>query len=60
MSKPIKNKSVSLIPKEVLPLEECRRLFAHLQFSDKQLLALRNNLIGIVTSLLTDHLEGKN
>lgn len=42
---------------EVISLEECKRFIGNFELSDKRILEIRNNLIGIVDSAINTYLE---
>lgn len=44
---------------EVISLDECRQCLGEFQLSDEKILAIRNNLVGIIDSLLNSYIEDK-
>jgi hypothetical protein len=42
----------------IIPLEECKKLLGDYNLSDQRILNIRNNLIGIVDSVLNTYFEG--
>ena len=42
---------------EAISLEECREYLAAYSLTDEQVTALKNNLIGVVDSILNNYLE---
>jgi hypothetical protein len=42
----------------IMSLEECKKLLGEYNLTDQRILDIRNNLIGIVDSVLNTYLEG--
>ena len=51
------DKNLCEVGAELITLEECRKIIGNVNISDNELELIRNNLIGIVDSMISSYLD---